>query len=89
MAYNVAMGHSRPIVAVLNALKEFIQQHEEMSHLFTDIQLFPEKYLEYQVKRGLILFRKRLFIPTSSALQLVIEKYHSSPGEDMEEPNTH
>lgn len=80
MAYSAIMGNSIPVVEVLDALKEFTQQHLETSHLLTDTQDSPAKYPKYQVKGGLILFRNLLFIPTGSALpHLVIEEYHSSP----------
>lgn len=80
--FSAVVGHSKPVVAVLNALRDFIQQHDETKQLYMNIQQRFEQYLEHQLKGGLILFRSRIFIPTQSTLQhLLIEEYHSNPGE--------
>lgn len=38
MAYSAILGHSKPIVTVLDALREFTRHHEKTSHLLVDIQ---------------------------------------------------
>ena len=79
-AFHALQATSKPISALLAALRQFLQTHQPSKDLITSITSSPGDYSDYIIKDGLIFFKDRIWIPPDSALQpLILHEFHASP----------
>ena len=71
---------SSPQFSFLTDLKEELATNHEFLALHEKIQMDPDAAAEYRIENGLILQRRRIWLPTgSSIIPLLLEEFHSTP----------
>ena len=71
---------SSPQFSFLTDLKEELATNHEFLALHEKIQKDPDAAAEYRIENGLILQRRRIWLPTgSSIIPLLLEEFHSTP----------
>ena len=79
-AFHGLQATSKPVSALLAALRQFLQTHQPSKDLITSITSSPGDYSDYTIKDGLIFFKDRIWIPPDSALQpLILHEFHALP----------
>lgn len=64
----------------LQQLKSSFELDTQLQELIQKVQEEPEQFPEYTVTNGLLFFKDKLFIPSSSPLKhMLLEEFHSSP----------
>lgn len=81
MAFFMALqAASKPILAILEALKKFLSTHLQSQSLMQQVLSTPSDFPSYEVRNDLLWFKKRIWIPLDSGfIPLILHEYHSSP----------
>lgn len=77
--FNALQTVSKPIFAILDAIKSFFQINPTSVLLLAKIKESPNDFPNYRFSNGMLFFKDRIWVPKELALiHLILYEYHSS-----------
>lgn len=71
---------SHPIVAILDALRLFLQTDSTSQDLIHKVQYVPQDHANFSYRDGLLFYKNRIWLPPKAAfIPLIIVEYHTTP----------